>query len=557
MRSWQRLTPNSRAGLCTWLVQALLFLLVASASLLAEKHASTSPGADAYRVAGTVINASTGEPVSRAIVTLMSEEDNRTVSSAVSDAVGRFAFERVSAGKYPLTGSKRGFRTVFYDDHEGFNTAIVTGPDQDTTHLIFRLTPSAGLHGVVSGDGGDPVEGARVMLFLRPRSGRQDERMAEVDNASTDDTGAYEFRDLAPGDYQVAVMAEPWFALHANNRSSSAPPSNQNSALDVAYPITYFDSTTEEGSATPISLTNGSREEANISLHAVPALHLSVPSPRRVDGRLSRPELQQIVFGSPVRAESAGFIDALQSGMVEFNGVAPGHYELLAGDPPRIVELDATASQQIEANSGFATAAVTGTLRMADGAVPQEAHLFLQPQEGVQSHANLVAATHQGHFNFEAVASGTWMVMAEGDAKILPVLSIGAGATTHLGNQLTVLDRPLDLVVTIGEGASRIEGFARKDGKGFAGAMIELVPKELANLEALARRDQSDSDGSFSLRDVAQGQYTVVAIEDGWALDWTQPAVIARYLPKGTAVTVTGNSGAFVRLRGPVAVQPR
>ena len=59
-----------------------------------------------------------------------------------SDAVGHFAIERLAADKYPLIASKRGYARSFYDEHEGFNTAIVTGPDQDTTHFTFRLTPT-------------------------------------------------------------------------------------------------------------------------------------------------------------------------------------------------------------------------------------------------------------------------------------------------------------------------------------------------------------------------------------------------------------------------------
>jgi hypothetical protein len=71
------------------------------------------------------------------------------------------------------------------------------------------------------------------------------------------------------------------------------------------------------------------------------------------------------------------------------------------------------------------------------------------------------------------------------------------------------------------------------------------------------RRDQSDSDGSFSLRDVPPGRYTVVAIEDGWKLNWTDREMIARYLPHGVPVTVSGQAGADVALSEPVPVQPR
>lgn len=87
--------------------------------------------------------------------------------------------------------------------------------------------------------------------------------------------------------------------------------------------------------------------------------------------------------------------------------------------------------------------------------------------------------------------------------------------------------------------------------------MVVLVPKDLTALHGMARRDQSDSDGSFALHDVVPGQYTVVAVQDGWDLDWAQPEVIGRYLPGGIPVTVTGNSGKLLSLAGPVPVQPR
>jgi hypothetical protein len=87
--------------------------------------------------------------------------------------------------------------------------------------------------------------------------------------------------------------------------------------------------------------------------------------------------------------------------------------------------------------------------------------------------------------------------------------------------------------------------------------MVVLVPKDLAAFPALARRDQSDSDGSFALRDVAPGHYTVVAIENGWDLDWERPEVISRYLPGGIPVTVTESSGKLVRLSQAVPVQSR
>ena len=85
--------------------------------------------------------------------------------------------------------------------------------------------------------------------------------------------------------------------------------------------------------------------------------------------------------------------------------------------------------------------------------------------------------------------------------------------------------------------------------------MVVLVPRQPSAYRALVRRDQSDSDGSFSLRNVPAGQYTVVAIEDGWKLDWQRRDVIARFLPGGVAFTISEKSATTVSLSDAVPVQ--
>jgi hypothetical protein len=201
---------------------------------------------------------------------------------------------KLDAGKYPLAASKRGFRTSYYDEHDEFNTAIVTGEGQDTSSVVFELAPGAVLHGVVTGDGGDGVEDAQVMLFRRRAANTSGEPAEQAGSTATDDTGAYEFSNLAPGEYMVVVRAEPWFAQHPQGiyRGQAAV-----SSLDVAYPITFFDSTADEDAATPIALAAGDRQEANIALRAVPAVHLRATIPARVGRGSYQLELRQSAFG--------------------------------------------------------------------------------------------------------------------------------------------------------------------------------------------------------------------------------------------------------------------
>jgi len=547
----RRTQPVECFALISSTILALTVFCAAQTDVPPQRGATASA---TYRIAGSVINASTGEPVRRATVAALSEDNGQIVQSTQTDAEGRFALEHLPAGKYPLTASRRGFRTSFYDEHDDYNSAIVTGPDQDTSHLVFRLMPGAVLHGVVTGDGGDPAENASVILFRREHGsadGEGKDAIRQDDGTMTDDTGAYEFSNLRAGEYYLAVVATPWYAMHAPVRSAGT---NEDSSLDVAYPVTFFDSTTNEAAATPIELEAGSRQEADISLHEVPALRLQVAAPRRGSG-IVQPELRTIVFGAQVLAEGGGYGDPLHTGMVEFSGVAPGRYELVQGDPPRISELDAGSSGVVDPNAGAPAVTVTGMLRSATGApVPENVNLELDPVDG-RNQAGMQINARKGEFRFDAVPGGLWSIAASAQGNSLPVVAVAAAGAVTPGNQFAVRDRSVSIVATISSLLSRVQGFARNDGRGVPGAMIVLVPRQPSAYRALVRRDQSDSDGSFSLRDVPTGQYTVIAIQDGWKLDWTDRETMTRYLSRGVPVTVSDQAGGMVRLSDAVPVQ--
>ena len=538
---------------------AVTFCIAAAIGGLAQAAPAVAP-VTAYRIAGTVVNAVTEEPVRRATVAVLSETNREVIESVVTDNEGRFSLEGLAAGKYPLTASKRGVLTGFFEEHDGgYNSAIVTGEGQETGNLLFRLNPGARLHGVVLGDGDDPVEGASVMLFLKPHGHNPGVRITQASNATTDDAGNYEFNDLAPGEYLLAVSAKPWFAMNRFIAGQRQKPENDPAAaLDVAYPVTFFNSTSDESSATQIVLTPGSREEANINLHAVPALHLTVEVLADQKGIKSLAQLRQTVFGTEFLGDRWQTSLYTPVGLAEFTGVPPGHYELTQGDPPRIVELDATTSQQIDPSLGIPTMAVSGSLRATFGFVlPESLTVIFIPFGDTQGRTPLQANCVKGSFALDAVPPGVWKLFAYSPGKTLSIGSISVGGRMQAGNSLTVRDKPVRVEAAVSLGETQVKGFARKAGKGMAGAMIVLVPRDPAANDDEFRRDQSDSDGSFTLRDAVPGEYTVVAIEEGWELDWARPEVIGRYLDQGIAVTVTGGSEKLLRLPEGVPVQGR
>ncbi len=193
----------------------------------------------------------------RAFATLLSTKNRQPIASVTCDSDGRFAFEGLPAGKYSLTASKRGFLAAFYNEHEQFNSAIVTGEGQQTEDLILRLKPEASLQVDVTGEAGDPVEKAKFMLFLRHTAiGSAKESSKRQNHHRRERLAAFlqsAARRIFSCGHRPALVRHAWPG-HACLRRGGQ---NVNPALDVAYPVTFFDSVTDEASATPIVLAAG------------------------------------------------------------------------------------------------------------------------------------------------------------------------------------------------------------------------------------------------------------------------------------------------------------
>ena len=81
-----------------------------------------------------------------------------------------------------------------------------------------------------------------------------------------------------------------------------------------------------------------------------------------------------------------------------------------------------------------------------------------------------------------------------------------------------------------------------------SGTMVVLAPQEIADNAPLFRRDQSDSDGTFTLSDVVPGRYTAIALQNGWEMEWASPEALRPYLAKGTPVVVKGKERLEIKI---------
>jgi hypothetical protein len=94
------------------------------------------------------------------------------------------------------------------------------------------------------------------------------------------------------------------------------------------------------------------------------------------------------------------------------------------------------------------------------------------------------------------------------------------------------------LEIVAGKGFGHIDGFVTAGSQRPGGVLVLLAPEDARNNEILFRRDQSDSDGSFSLYDVVPGRYRLLAIEDGWDLDWRDPEVLRAWEKRSVPIQV-------------------
>jgi protocatechuate 3,4-dioxygenase beta subunit len=512
-----------------------------------------------FHIAGKVVNALGGGPLARARVTIVDTKNQQKTEWTLTSEDGSFRFLKLGRGKYALKGAKRGFIPAAYEQHGQYSTAIVTGAGLDTEHLVLRLAPDALLAGTVLDESGEPVRRAIVSLYREDRQVGV-ERIHKVRTETTDDQGAYEFYPLDSGTYFVSAVATPWYAVH--RRSPAADEGNRMQAdrsLDVAYPEAYYKDATEPQEASPILLRGGDRLEADIHLNPVPALHLIYRVPDQERSVFTLPDLRRSVFDGVDGVPNQSW-ESASPGVFETDGVAPGTYTVtfpgMGPDSSSVdLNLDLNADgQEIDATKGEPAGRLKASLRMVGGEKPPQS-LIVTLRNSKFSVVGQEEVDGNGEVEFDNVAPGKYEVLVQGPQRAYSLVRISSAGAETAGDRLNVVaGRSLAVSLLVAGSTMNVEGFATSKGHPVAGAMVVLVPKDPEANRTLFRRDQSDLDGSFDLLNVIPGSYTIVAIDNGWDLDWASPAVIQPYSRHGKTITV-GESQGSMHLPDAVEVQ--
>ncbi|MDQ2712081.1 MAG: carboxypeptidase-like regulatory domain-containing protein [Acidobacteriota bacterium] len=523
--------------------------------LHARQAPPAAPGIKLFRIAGVVVRHGTNQPLRRVQVTIsLNDHPDKRASVTTSDD-GQFTFTDVPQGKFTLLAESHG-RLQTYQQDEQYSTGIVTGPGFDSEHIVFSLLAPTGIKVRVLDEEGEPVRSAQVWLFRKKiTAGWSQIELAQQGN--TDSEGISSLAHLQPDTYYVAADARPWYAQQAGVVSGPVTPNGPPAELDVAYAITYYPGSQDPAAAAPVEIPEGTTAEVQIALRAVPAAHISLAGTAEHSDDVQEqraPMMAAVEAIGPggIRLQASGSVFSFMGSAGEISGVAPGNYIVSLSQPGgRPAARNRQVFGQLAVSAGedtkvgrpdFTSTGVSGHL-IWEGREPLgELVIWLvQPANGQSAYCRV---DHDRSFDCSAngrvgsFAPGRYEVrLANNENLYIKSIAVKGGAL--VSGLVDVREgSSLQLSIVVAKGVTKLNGIALKNGVPLSGAMILAVPE--SREEGLEiPRDQSDSDGTFTLQDVHPGRYLLLAIDNGHALEYRNLKIIEPYLAQAQVVEIS------------------
>jgi hypothetical protein len=516
-----------------------------------------NPGAgEKFTVTGTVIDATTGEPVHKALVQLNGIQRRTTFT----DSGGRFQFEGVPAGGVSLAAQKPGY----FSEQEMARASISpldVGPN--SAPAVVKLFPEAVVFGKVTTVDGVPLEHVSMTLTrLNFRDGQR--HWDNQGSTNTDEDGHFRFANLRPGSYYLA--AAPYSPLPENLLETDQPPT-------TGYRGAYYNGAPDVASASPLQLNPGQRSEANFSLIEVAIYRLSgIVSGYAANQGVGLQVLDQSGMQVPVDVEFN-----TENGRFDVRGLPAGSYVLkaisqsgpnqnvraevrfnLAGDLhnlhlallpaiaiPVIVSMDSEPSAERWRRPG------TGSYPSGP---PVAVRLIGNGPGATDVFASFEGQPDQQKLIFRSVDPGRYsaVIDAQGSSYV---------ASAEYGQTNLLTD---DLVISAGAPAQSLNIALRNDSASLAGTVqvpegwthpvsVIAISEDAAKRSPrvgnyFPTRDNRAEPTQFNLGALAPGNYLVFAFDHLDDVEYSNSDVLQKYTSLAAHVTLLPNQRAHVTL---------
>jgi protocatechuate 3,4-dioxygenase beta subunit len=314
-------------------------------------------------ISGSVVRATTGEPIGRATVTLtrvsgptnplapggpnaggargggrgaqvppgqrgqaqgQGQDQSLNVTSTTDDQ-GKFQFKDLEGGSYRVVAARNGFARQEYGQRS-FNrpgTVLNVAAGQTVNDVSFKLTPAGTISGRVMDSNGEPLVGVTIQALRSTFDATGKRALQPAASARTNDLGEYRLYWINPGRYFVnANSARSAFELITSGASQAAsqaqspqeaqaasqaaalfgPAANPNEVTDTGFGLTFYPGTTDASRAVALELPSGGELRA-IDFTLVRTQRVKLTG-RVVDAETGMPPQNATVSVSP--RDSAG-----------------------------------------------------------------------------------------------------------------------------------------------------------------------------------------------------------------------------------------------------------
>lgn len=387
--------------------------------LLSSALYAQAPPAKAV-ISGTVVRATTADPLSRATLTLMrvnmpspnaggrgggpqnpqgqqappaQVQQPQPPATVMTDAQGKFEFKDVEPGSYRLTAARNGFARQEYGQRSlnRPGTVLNIREGQQVTDVAFKLTPAATISGRVADSTGEPLTGVTVSVLRSTFDASGKRTMQAVSSARTNDLGEYRLYWINPGRYFVNANTARSAAEIISSQASQAagqaqspeeaqmvaqaasifgPGANPNEVADTNFGLTYYPGTTDATRAVAIDLQPGTDIRA-IDFILARQQRVKITG-RVVEAETGRPPQVATVSVGPKDTSNASLLDSLigldpggsrynpATGEFTVQNVASGSYWLQVIAPSqRALQAQGQAAGAAPANPADALAALS------------------------------------------------------------------------------------------------------------------------------------------------------------------------------------------------------
>ena len=533
---------------------ALVILSCISAFGQIQTPKAADPGTPSVKpeekcsVEGTVVSATTGEPLKKTQLSLRSVgEPSRTPYETTTNASGYFEITGIDPGGYNLFASRTGYLWQSYspkgDAKQRQTTHLTLDPGQKVKEIIFKLTPQGVISGRVLDEDGDPLENAWVSVSsVRYSNGKRE--ITPKGSGRTNDAGESRIAGLNPGKY--VISAGPLKGMYQNSvaeRAVGSGPAGQ--ALEEEYVTTYYPNSTNPESAAPIDVAPGAQVSINITLVRTRTA--------RIKGRVSLGISGEVLQGARVVLAGSGAPDADldAQGNFQIRGVVPGSYVLLGSYEDEGKRYTARLPLEVsESNIEGIDLKLQAPVEIRGRVIIEEnRHLNGQtlielepktPEASLSQDAADVKndLTFKLNAGLEQYDIGVYRLP---EGFYLKSIRIGQQDITETGLDLTEGVPAEELILVLNPNGGIVEGSVNnaKD-EAATGVPVTLIPDDAHHRRQSwhYRITNTDQNGRFIIKGVPPGEYKIYAWEEMEGRAFEDPDFMKPHESEGEAVSL-------------------